>query len=251
MTDHEVPTTDETPAPYDLHRVRQRKLEATARLLGDTIRLSDAQWQSPSLLPGWSRAHVATHLSRNADGFNRVVEGFLSGQRMRMYDSEADRQSDIERGAHRGGLDLQIDLDTSASQLYETMNRLEALDQSRWDEQVELRAGLRVPAGLIATARLSEVVLHHVDLEVGFGINDVEEDIAGWMLEWMFFKLGSREDIPRLDITSTSGRSAQLGGFGQALTVSGDDQQLMGWLSGRGSDDQLTGTDNAVMPLIG
>mgnify|MGYP003622708592 CR=1 FL=1 len=53
-----------------LETLRKRVQEATQRLLGDTIGISDDDWNGPSGLPGWSRAHVAAHLAANAD---RVV----------------------------------------------------------------------------------------------------------------------------------------------------------------------------------
>ena len=46
---------------------------ATQSLLRDTIDLDEEQWHAPSLLPGWSRAHVATHIARNADALRRVL----------------------------------------------------------------------------------------------------------------------------------------------------------------------------------
>ena len=50
---------------------------ATQSLLRDTIDLDEEQWHAPSLLPGWSRAHVATHIARNADALRRVLSATL------------------------------------------------------------------------------------------------------------------------------------------------------------------------------
>lgn len=231
--------------------VRKREMEATHKLLGDTIRLSDAEWQSPSLLPGWTRAHVATHLSRNADGLRRSVGAFLAGRSLRMYPSERERQEDMERGSERTGVELQIDLDTSASALNATMNELAARSEDELARRVELRAGFRVPAHLIATARLNEVVLHHVDLGIGYTIEEVDNDIARWLLEWMAFRLTDRADMPHLDLVSTSGVRAQVGGFGDPIEVSGPDRYLLGWLTGRCDASRLTGAENVVLPLVG
>ena len=231
--------------------VRKRKMEETQHLLGDTIRLSDKEWQSPSLLPGWTRAHVATHLARNADGLRRSVDAFLSGRSARMYTSEMERQEEMERGSQRTGLDLQIDLDTSASQLNAVMNRLAASSEEDLAREVELRAGFHVPAWLIATARLNEVVLHHVDLGIGFTIDQVDDDIARWLLEWMVFRLDDRMDVPRLELQSTSGVRARIGGFGEPTVVNGADRFLLGWLTGRCDSSKLEGADQVVLPLVG
>lgn len=234
-----------------LAAVRKRKADATHQLLGDTIRLSDAEWQAPSLLPGWTRAHVATHIARNADGLARATDGFLTGRPQRMYLSEDDRQRDLERGSQRSGLDLQIDLDTSASQLNRAMGALAAEPEQRLDQTIELRAGFRVPARLLPWARLSEVVLHHIDLDAGFTMDDVEPDIARWLLEWMVFRLSDRADVPRLDVQSTSGLDERIGGFGEPVHVRGDDRDLLGWLTGRADASRLEGAQDVVLPLVG
>ena len=48
-------------------------LLATTRYLQALTVLDDESVRRPSLLPGWSRAHVVAHLSRNADAFTRVL----------------------------------------------------------------------------------------------------------------------------------------------------------------------------------
>src|SRR5215210_3808210 len=98
---------------------------ATQRLLGDTIRVGDDDWRGPSRLPEWSRGHVATHIARQADGIVRLTEWARTGERHDMYASSEQRAAEIEEGSGRTGLDLQIDLDTSAGRLG---NAFDALD---------------------------------------------------------------------------------------------------------------------------
>lgn len=229
-------------------QVRAAKLEMTQRLLGDTIQLDDTQWQEPSLLPGWTRAHVATHLARNADGLRTAFTGWRSGHPERMYASEADRESDIERGSERSGLDLQIDLDTSSSALHQAFDELEALDP---DALIELRAGLRLPLRQLPLARLAEVVLHHIDLDVGFTAQDVPEPTASWLLGWVLHRLDGRLDLPALLVQLPDGSERRLGGFGTPRTVSGSSQELLGWLSGRISGEHLADDLMVTLPLLG
>ena len=47
--------------------------QATARLLTAARGIEDVT--APSRLPGWTRAHVVTHLARNADGSHTVTAG--------------------------------------------------------------------------------------------------------------------------------------------------------------------------------
>ena len=47
--------------------------DGAAHLRGLMSRLGDDAFRAPSLLPGWSRAHVLTHLARNADGMINLL----------------------------------------------------------------------------------------------------------------------------------------------------------------------------------
>ena len=61
-----------------LHVIRAAKREATQRLLGATMGLSDDEWQAPSRLAGWTRAHIATHIARNAEAFEAVTKAVIT-----------------------------------------------------------------------------------------------------------------------------------------------------------------------------
>ena len=132
-------------ASTQLETLRGLVTTATQRLLGDTISVSDEDWRAPSRLPEWSRGHVATHLARQADGIVRLTEWARTGERQDMYASAEQRAADIEEGSGRSGLELQIDLDTSAGRLG---NAFDALDEAEaWDAVVELRGGIRSRPG--------------------------------------------------------------------------------------------------------
>ena len=53
--------------------------QATAGLIDDVDRLTDAGAREPSLLPGWTRGHVLTHLARNAEGGVRLLAWARTG----------------------------------------------------------------------------------------------------------------------------------------------------------------------------
>jgi len=48
---------------------------STAALLHGIVaeRWTDADVRAPSLLPGWTRGHVLSHIARNADGITRTL----------------------------------------------------------------------------------------------------------------------------------------------------------------------------------
>ena len=58
---------------------------AHARLVARVEHITDEQVRSPSRLPGWTVAHVLTHLARNADGHVRRLEGALRGEDVPRY----------------------------------------------------------------------------------------------------------------------------------------------------------------------
>ena len=52
---------------------------ATARCRATLGALDEADWAGPSLLPDWTVAHVAAHLTLNAEGLAGVVDGAIAG----------------------------------------------------------------------------------------------------------------------------------------------------------------------------
>jgi maleylpyruvate isomerase len=223
----------------DLHRW---KADATQRLLGYTIGISDEEWHRPSPLPGWSRAHLATHLARNADHLRVIAEAVDAGRELPIAPSRAERLAELERGADRGGLELQIDLDTSAGALQKTIERL-----THWEAKVRLR-GQDWPLAVVPLVRLHEVCLHHIDLDCEFGPDAVDPASAAWLLRWVLDLLADA-DLPSLRIEADS-LVAELGRGGELRTVSGSDARLWAWLSGRLPADGVAGAEGLQPPLL-
>src|SRR5579863_7317524 len=90
---------------------------ATERLLATATALSDAQAREPSLLPGWTRGHVLTHIARNSGGMVNLLTWARSGVETPMYASPESRAADIEAGAGRPAADLFADVRSSAQTL--------------------------------------------------------------------------------------------------------------------------------------
>jgi uncharacterized protein (TIGR03083 family) len=64
-----------------------RLAAATGLLLATAAALGDAEVRGPSLLPGWSRGHVLTHIARNADGLGNLLRWARTGAETPMYAS--------------------------------------------------------------------------------------------------------------------------------------------------------------------
>ena len=242
--DAEAPASD--PKAAQLAETRELLRTATARLLGDTISVADDAWRAPSRLPQWSRGHVATHVARHADALLRLTEWARTGERRPMYASGAQRDEEIEAGSGRRGVELQVDLDTTAERLEAAFAGLD--ESTSWDVRVEMRGGLQVPSRMLPLARLTEVVIHHVDLDVGFEVSDIDETIAAWLLEWSAFRLRNRDEFPRLDLTSNSGLRIAVGSSGRPIAVRGTNAQLLGWLTSRSPGSSVSGAADLVLP---
>lgn len=226
-----------------LETVRKQVQDATQRLLGDTIGISDADWNGPSRLPGWSRAHVAAHLAANADALSALMEATADGDTGTLYPDADSRRADIESGSGLTGLELQIRLDTSAGRLQRSMEAVQD-----WSAPIDL-LGRPLTLAHVPIARLAEVVAHHLDLDCGFGVDLLPQAPARWLLQWVLRWQGGTPDLPAVRLESTSGLVADLGSGDQPRTVKGSDALLWAWLIGRAPADDLEGADTLVLPL--
>lgn len=157
-------------APDDVSRRLEEVRWSTERLLAalrDPPR-EDAYAREPSLLPGWSRGHVLSHLARNAEGVVRTLEGTLRGERLPMYAGEAERAADIGSGARLGWAELVEAVAASAEELDRTWSRLAPAD---WEADAVTRSG-PLPARRLIGLRWREVEIHRVDLDEGYGPGD-------------------------------------------------------------------------------
>jgi maleylpyruvate isomerase len=245
MNSAESPAVDSS-AGGEVDALRSLMIAATQHLLGDTISVPDEQWRGDSRLPGWTRGHVATHLARQADALVRLIQGARAGQPQPMYISAEQREDEIEAGAQRSGLELQIDLDTAAGALSEAFEAVE--QEGGWDAVVELRGGDKAQVRLLPLARMAEVILHHIDLDIGMDVADIDPETADWLLEWLAFRLRNRAGFPQLRVVSESGVSLVVGTEGEPVEVGGPGPQLVGWLSGRSSGEALTGAEHITLP---
>lgn len=214
----------------DLPLVRVRRQEITQALLGETILLTDEQWAQPSLLPGWTRAHIASHLARNADGLTRVVKQLRDGSPTSLYAADASVWVDIERGSERSALELQVDLDLSANRLHE---HFESLLRMPPDRLVSLTPTVTVRLDHLPIVRINELVLHHIDLNLDYTYKDIDPQVAAWLLAYNTARIGRNSTYPAIRLMADSGLSVVIGGPGRPQEARGPDNLLLAWLTGR------------------
>ena len=215
------------------------QVKRSHRRLSHTLSgLTDADARRPSLLPGWTVAHVLSHLARNADSHVRLLEAAARGEVADQYaGGNAQRAHDIEVGAGRAAADLVDDVVTSALRLEEVW---EATTEEVW------RSGHgRVVSGIWPVAELPfrrwrEVELHHVDLGLGYGVCDWPDSYVDMELARSLSGLPSRlaEGVAvDLRATDSGERWVVPAGSVRATPVAGDRQVLLAWLVGRGEGD--------------
>jgi maleylpyruvate isomerase len=139
---------------------------ATQRLIDEARIMTSSDLRAPSLLPGWSRAHVLSHLARGADAMRNLLTGARAGQDRPAYASPQARHADIDRGARAEAKELVDDLVDSAMALRTVVRRL---PDTAWRYQVLMLDSPRFPASQLLARRLAEVELHHCDLGIGYG----------------------------------------------------------------------------------
>ena len=228
-------------AEHDGIRGRPRRLDLitaeTDRLLETIHGLDDEAVRRPSRCPGWTRAHVLTHIARNADGLRDVLRAATNGTEGAMYESQARRD-----GGHRGRrrpLARPSWRPTSRPRptrllaaLAETSARGPGRSRCRgcsWSTTAERQQ--LMPVRKVPLLRLREVVLHHVDLDAGYTIDDAPPA----------FVIG---ELGRLGppFTDEPPRPGRRGGRSLALRPAGRTtrsasavrrRDLLGWITGR------------------
>ncbi|MEU3350597.1 maleylpyruvate isomerase family mycothiol-dependent enzyme [Streptomyces sp. NPDC037389] len=228
MTDH----------VHDLNAVR----EATDRLLTAAGTLDNAAAARASRLPGWTRGHVLTHLARNADALVNVLEG------RPMYASTEVRDADIESGAPRPLATQLDDLRTAAAHFLDATTA-----PADWNRTVTLRNGVTDTAANVPFRRLIEVELHHVDLGIGYDLEDLPAGFTAREIDFLAKRFSGHPDIPALRLVSADGGTWTSGrAEGEPLTVTGTAPALLGWLAGRrdGAELETGGAPRPVLPPL-
>jgi maleylpyruvate isomerase len=171
----------------------------------------------PSLLPGWTRGHVLTHIARNADSFVRVLDAARRGEQVTQYEGGAEgRNADIEAGSTRDWDSLVADVGASARRLDEMF-----ATQDRWDLAMTNSAGETVAHTELPGMRLREVVVHHADL------GDPGYTPADWPADYV------REDLRRMEMRYNARRPMGVSGLPDAARRAPPIERLC-WLLGRG-----------------
>jgi maleylpyruvate isomerase len=205
--------------------------DGTERLLGDLASLSDQELEDPSLLPGWSRRYLVSHVAANADALRNLVHWARTGEERRMYASPEAREAGIRAGAARPTAELREWAAESAAALAAD---LDTLPDASWDAKIITAQGLTREAREIPWMRVREVCVHAVDLGARTNFADLPVDLNTALLDDITARRCAVGTSPALTVTaSDTGGSWTVTGATDPVAVTGSVAELTAWLSGR------------------
>jgi maleylpyruvate isomerase len=212
--------------------------EATTRLLAALAAVPADTLRDPSLLPGWTVGHVATHLARNADAQRNLLHWAATGVETPMYASSSAREDDIAAGATRPPDDILTDLRTSCEKL---ATAIAELPTAAWDSPIRLRRGAPVAAAVVLDSRLAEVELHHHDLGVDAGLELLDGEAGALLLAAVVGTYVRNRDLGGMVVEPDGEAPVTLTGTpaGTPTHVRGSAVSIAGWLTGRSDGSDL------------
>ena len=236
MTQHERPVQE-----------LQWIADGTGRLLADLTALDDVALDGPSLLPGWNRRYLLSHLASNASALRNLLYWARTGEERRMYASNEQRAADIAAGATAPAAELRSLVASSAQELW---SDLDGLPLEAWSAQVITAQGLTRHAVEVPWMRVREVYIHAVDLDAGARFADLPPSFLTALLDDIAARRSSVGTSPALALiaTDTDG-SWQVKGNGDATDIEAPLATLAQWLSGRPVDG-LTGVSGVPAPPL-
>jgi maleylpyruvate isomerase len=225
---------------------------ASVRVVRTVDGFQDDEWSLPSLLPGWTRAHVVAHLSLNAEAMTRALRGLVAdhGDAPRtMYESDEQRAGDIDQLAKADPSEVRDRLMGATTILDEAVS---AVPDDRWETRLERTPGGRaIRAASFPGMRLRELEIHHVDLDAGYTPSDWSPEFAEHLLDAMAKRVNPDRafEVRPLD-------SARVWVFGPGESeypvpvVTGPASDLAWWLTGREVPETLS-CSQGELPEIG
>jgi maleylpyruvate isomerase len=220
---------------------------AAARRAGTALHeavddLDDLAMRAPTPLTGWTRGHVVSHLARNADGLVNLLHWARTGIESPMYTSRADREADIQEGANRLARVQQEDLKAAEERFFMAT---EVMTDDAWDTVVVNGQGKSISASRVPWMRLTELLVHHVDLDLGVGFEQAVEltgDQTEQLVDCVVAAYDDHADVPAVRLAvelPAGGERTWLLGDGEPSEVRAPAADALAWLTGRSRPAEL------------
>ncbi len=221
---------------HDLVLVR----ESADQLVHDATLLDADALAGPSLLPGWSRANVVSHLIGNAEGLTNLLEWARTGVTTPQYADIEAREATIQAGVGQSA-------DLLAGRLRETIDRFlavaDTLPDEQWAAAVRLgpaAQGREIAARELPWRRLVEQEVHNVDLAGAYTPAHWSPEFVHRLLAETAQRYLPRESVPAMDLAALDGDwAAQSGDPDQRVRIEGPSPALLAWVIGRSSGEGL------------
>lgn len=222
--------------------------DGAAHLRGLMSRMGDDAFAAKSGLPGWSRAHVLTHVARNADGMINLLTWARTGVRTPAYPSVDARNADIDAGAARPPAEIREDVIDSSDRLAQVVR---AMPEQAWSARIENVQGAEITATDIPWVRAREMWIHAVDLDVGASFADLPAPMLVELMADVVRIVGAHEDCPPLRLVATDADRIWTVGTGEAAgEVRGPSSALAAWAMGRSRGKDLRDPAGRKPPVL-
>lgn len=219
--------------------------DGAAHLRGLMTRLGDDAFRAPSSLPGWSRAHVLTHLARNADAMINLLLWARTGVVTPAYASAEARNADIEKGAVRTPTEIRDDVIASSDRLAAVVREL---PEAAWAALITNVQGRVIRASAVPWIRAREMWIHAVDLDAGAAFADMPGPMVDALLVDACEAMGRKPECPVLHLVD--GDHSWYVGDGAAVVVTGPAPELAAWLLGRSKGKPLRADGTRKLPAL-
>ena len=222
--------------------------DGAAHLRGMMMRMGDDAFGKPSALPDWTRAHVLTHVARNADAMVNLLEGARTGTPLKAYPSREQRDDDIDAGAKNSPAEIRADVIASSDRLAAAVRGMPA---SAWSAVVPGPREGMMPASDVLWFRAREVWIHTVDLDAGASFADLPRPMLHELLTDVTTTFAGRPDFPRLLLVpKDEALTWAVGDDPGATEVRGPVAELAAWLLGRSKGRGLRTAEGTRPPAL-
>ncbi|TDD49111.1 maleylpyruvate isomerase family mycothiol-dependent enzyme [Kribbella antibiotica] len=212
---------------------------AAARLTELVDGLDETTARGDSLLPGWTRGHLITHVANFSYAFTRQVEYALRGELVEVYDGgRPARNAAIDAGADRPAAVLVEDLSQAVTGLLAAWDRVGPDD---WSRPISHRNST-LAHGIDATWR--ELEIHTSDLGLGATPDEWPATFCAHLLDFL------RPRTPKgvhLVLQPSDGPVWE-DGTGEERVLTGTLTSLTAWYAGRPTTTPVEGPEPELLP---
>jgi uncharacterized protein (TIGR03083 family) len=165
------------------------------RLLQALDGITDEQCRQPSMLGGWSRGHVLSHLANNAYSHVRMFEAASSGEETEQYEGgKPTRDAQIEAWSNLGANEL---VNHVRASIYALEGAWASATPTTWTGfGIKSHAGGgRVAITDLMLMRWCETEVHHADLNLNYSFENWDATFVRFELERQLMIWNSRKSM--------------------------------------------------------